>query len=340
MGKMKNVKQSVSNCMVFCLVLIIILCSNITTGYAASARTQSITIYTGAVTGSWYPIGGAIAQLVNPLVKSQNYQAGAVPGGGTSNVVAVGNNEGQLGLSYATNLTMARVGKYPYEGTPFPNIYAVANIFDMGHHIGIAVEAGINTLDEFFAAKNINFLPDAATAGSIWIFELIAAEYGLTIKDLQAKGWRFDYGAQAFQSTQYGDKHDIAFNVHTNVPNASTYEMCTARPTVFLEIPEKIRNSLIQKYGMKEVVIPAGVYPGHTKDVKTVTMSCVLFCNDSLPNDIVYTITKALCENKEYLVKVHNSFESFNPQSAASGVGVDLHPGAKKYYEEVGILQK
>ena len=320
-------------CMSLVLICIAVLPS------CAAPRIKSITIYTGNVTGSWYPIGGAIAELINPLIADSGYKAGAVPGGGTSNVVAIGNNEGQMGLSYATNLTMGQVGKYPYEGTPFPNLFAVANMYDMGQHIGVAVDSGIKTMDEFFAASNINFLPDQVATGSFWIFELIAAEYGYTVKDLMAKGWKFDYGGQAFQSTQYGDKHAMAFNVHTNVPNASTYEMCTARPTLFLEVPERVRTALIQKYGMKAVTIPAGTYPGQTTDVTTVTMSCVLFCNDSLPEDIVYTITKALCENKDYLVRVHNSFASFEPQNAATGVGIELHPGAKKYYTEAGILK-
>lgn len=334
---MKRVKNGSRLATVLLLSLVLVGCACLPS--CAAPRMKSITIYTGAVAGSWYPIGGAIAELVNPLLEGSGYRAGAVPGGGTSNVVAVGNNEGQIGLSYATNLTMGKVGKYPYEGTAFPNLYAIANMYDMGQHIGVAEDTGIKTMDEFFAATNVKFLPDAVATGSFWIFELIAAEYGFTVNDLTARGWKFDYGGQAFQSTQYGDKHDMAFNVHTNVPNASTYEMCTARATTFLEVPERVRAALIEKYGMKEVTIPAGSYPGQKTDVKTVTMPCVLFCNDSLPDDVVYTITKALCENKDYLVRVHNAFENFDPNSAATGVGVDLHPGAKKYYLETGLLK-
>ncbi len=299
---------------------------------------QSITIYTGTVSGSWYPIGGAISSLVNPTIEQFGYRAGAVPGGGTSNVVAVGNEEGEIGLSYSTNLAVAEKGEYPYEGTPFDNLYAIANMYDMAQHICVAADSGITSLDDLFATDNVKFLPDAKTSGSYWIFELIAAEYGYTLADLEKRGWTFDVGGQSFQSSQYGDNHDMAFTVHTNVPNATTYEMCTSRKTVFLEIPENVRAALVEKWGMKEVAIPANTYPDQTQDILTVTMPCILFCNDSLPDDVVYEITKALCENKEYLVSVHSSFENFNPDSASKDVGIELHPGAKKYYEEAGLL--
>jgi len=328
MKKIKRIKWT--------LVLVLVL--SLAFSFAAYSM-ESLTICTGAVAGSWYPIGGAIAEMVNPLIEEYGYSLTAVPGGGTGNVAVVGNDEAQFGLSYSTNLAMGLTGKYPYEGTPFPKLRAIANLYDMAVHIGVAADTGITTLEDFFKQKNFKFLPDAVATGSVWIFELIAAEYNLTYDDLKKNGWTLDYGGQAFQSSAYTDRHDDGFNVHTNTPNASTYEMTNKRATVFLAIPDNVQNALIEKWGMKNVIIPAGTYRNQDKDVSTVTMPCVLFCSADVPDEVVYIVTKSLCEGKEQLVAVHKNFARFNPETAPLGVGVELHPGAQKYYKEVGLIK-
>ncbi|MGI6066949.1 MAG: TAXI family TRAP transporter solute-binding subunit [Bacillota bacterium] len=110
-------------------------------------------------------------------------------------------------------------------------------------------------------------------------------------------------------------------------------------PFKFISIDEEKRDSLVEKHALKKVTIPAGTYNGQDYDVQTVGMPCVLFTRDDVSEEVIYNLTKKLVEEKEYLSKVHVLFEEFKPEEAWQNTGIELHPGAEKYYKEAGLME-
>lgn len=306
---------------------------------AEKKAVTSLTITTGGVGGGWYPIGGGIAHLVNPKILKYGYRAGAVPGGGVANPPRVGMGEADIGLSYATNLSCAVKGIYPYKKA-YPKLRAIANIYDMGFQFVVAERTGIDSIRQIVQKKMaLNFAPGKVGTGTEWMFKLIMDEYGAPVEKLKEWGWKLDYGGQAHQLSQYRDKHVDGFCMHTQVPNSATMEAIMSRKSRFLPIPDDIAEVMGKKWGTKRVIIPTGTYERQNYEVATITMPCVLFTTMDVPEEVIYEITKAMYENAKYLSGVHVSFKGFSPERGSKGVGIDFHPGAKKYYQEVGVLK-
>ena len=86
-------------------------------------------------------------------------------------------------------------------------------------------------------------------------------------------------------------------------------------------------------------MIPAGTYKGQSKELRTLGMSNTLMANEDLDADLVYAITKTICENYEDVRKVHKTCSDWKPEMGPRGVESLLHPGAAKYYREKGYIQ-
>jgi TRAP transporter TAXI family solute receptor len=84
-------------------------------------------------------------------------------------------------------------------------------------------------------------------------------------------------------------------------------------------------------------VVPAGIYPGQTKDINTIAQPNFLACQPDLPEETVYLITKTIYENLPFLHNIHKATEAMKLEKAIGGLPVPLHPGAAKYYKEQGI---
>jgi TRAP transporter TAXI family solute receptor len=83
--------------------------------------------------------------------------------------------------------------------------------------------------------------------------------------------------------------------------------------------------------------IAAGTYPGQTKDVNTIAQPNFLAVNASVDADHVYLLTKTMYENLPFLQAIHPATKAMAVEKAMAGLPVPLHPGAQRYYEEVGL---
>ena len=87
-----------------------------------------------------------------------------------------------------------------------------------------------------------------------------------------------------------------------------------------------------------QMTIPANTYSGQTEDVVTVGLWTTVCCNDSMDNDTVYGIVKSVMESKDALVKAHSFYADLAPENVVDACIAPLHPGAEKYYKEIGVL--
>jgi TRAP transporter TAXI family solute receptor len=87
------------------------------------------------------------------------------------------------------------------------------------------------------------------------------------------------------------------------------------------------------------VTIPAGTYQGQTEDVQTAGVGNMLITSSDVPDEIVYQMTKALFENLDRMVAAHAAAKGITLEHALDGLPVPLHPGAERYYREVGLIK-
>lgn len=303
-----------------------------------AAELKSLTISTGALGGSWYPIGAAIAELVNPKISVYGYHLTSVPGGGKANPVKVGMGESDMGFSQPTNLKLAVRGELHYDEA-YPKLRGIANLFDMAYHFLVAEDSKVESIKQLIESKQpLNICPGNPGSSNEWMFNLIMEAYGTSKETLEDWGWKLDYGSHSHAISLYRDRHIDGFTMHTAVPNASATEAINARAGKLLSIDQDIIEKLVEKWGMKSVTIPSGSYPKQDQKIDSVTMSVAFFSTLDVPEEVIYEITKALYENVEYMQNVHVAFKQFNPEFGSKGLAIELHPGAKKYYEEIGIL--
>ena len=107
-------------------------------------------------------------------------------------------------------------------------------------------------------------------------------------------------------------------------------------PIIIVSVPA----DLVEKIGAPYApgVIPAGTYDGQTADVPTAAITNILVTRADLDDETVYRMTKALFENLDEMVAAHAAAKAIDIDSATKGLPIPLHPGAERYYKEMGKL--
>ena len=118
---------------------------------------------------------------------------------------------------------------------------------------------------------------------------------------------------------------------------ANTTELCINHAMYDVQLGEETMAKLCE-LGYDYVTVPANTWNGQTEEIKTVGSQQCILVSTSMDEEVAYAITKALCENKDALKEASAALGYFNPEVAGSKAltGCDLHPGAARYYQEMG----
>jgi TRAP transporter TAXI family solute receptor len=124
------------------------------------------------------------------------------------------------------------------------------------------------------------------------------------------------------------------------LPTAAVTEMCTAGGKL-LSMDSELIKKIQQEYPWyAEFIIPAGTYDNQPEGVRTTAVKMLLLTDASMPEDLIYALTKTLWENLGELGKAHPVMKTVTPDMAVSDLsGVPLHPGAEKYFKEAGVVK-
>ncbi|HDQ93248.1 MAG TPA: TAXI family TRAP transporter solute-binding subunit, partial [Synergistetes bacterium] len=161
------------------------------------------------------------------------------------------------------------------------------------------------------------------------IFKVLGYKYS----DVNADFLDFNNTTQRMKDGQL----DVGFVV-AGFPTASIMDLSTMHDITLIEFDDKLIEQLNSEFPffVKDIV-PAGTYKGIDKDVQTVAVQAMWVCDGNLSDDVVYKITKAFWENIEDVHKVHAKAKMITLDTALNGISVPVHPGAAKYYAEVGM---
>lgn len=297
---------------------------------AGQAGATELRIMTGPQGGSWYPLGGAIAEILKKEVPGTT--ASVLPGAGIINIQGVETGRTEIGFGNSVSTVDAVAGRPPFKA-PATNVRQLATLYLQYFQIPVLEDSGIKSVMDF-KGKSIAVQPRGNT-GEQMTRELLKV-YGLSYNDMGKVSHVSYNDAVALLK----DGHAQVFTLITTVPAAAILDLASSRKIRMLSVPEdkfKELQKINSGYARRE--IPKGTYPGVDYDVEAFGTYTHLMVRADLPDDLVYSITKALAKNVDALGAVVKDVKGLNVKEMAFDVGVPYHPGALRFYKEAGALK-
>jgi len=284
---------------------------------------------TGPMGGSWIPLGGAIAELIQKNIPGTTVSAS--PGGGMANVVGVQEGKADIGFGNSSSSVDGVAGRAPFKG-PTKNVMQLANLYPQFFQMVVLEESGIKSVNDL-KGKGICPGPKGHTG------ELLAQQvlqiYGLSYKDMKV-----NHVSYADAVSLMKDGHAQGYLLGTTIPASSIMDLASTKKIKLLSLPEdKIKDLQKINAGYLKRVIPSGTYTGVNYDTITVGYFTHLVISAKLPEPLVYKITKVLSENVDRLGDVVKDMKGVTVKDLALDIGVPFHPGALKYYKEKGVIK-
>jgi len=305
-------------------------------GSAAAADQQFITIGTGGVTGVYYPTGGAICRLVNMGRKEHGIRCSVEStGGSVYNINTIRAGELDFGIAQSDWQYHAYNGTSKFEEAgPFEDLRAVFSVHAEPFTVVARADADVHDFDQL-KGKRVNIgNPGSGQRGTM---EVLLEEMGWSTDD-------FSLATElkaAEQSQALCDNNIDAFVYTVGHPNGSIKEATTSCDANLVNVDNEATAKLVSEnpyYSM--ATIPGGMYRGTDEDTTTFGVRATLVTSASVPDEVVYQLVKAVFENFEDFKKLHPAFESLKKEEMVSAsLSAPLHPGAEKYYREVGLIE-
>ena len=291
----------------------------------------------GSATGSFLAIGAAISDKVNEYY--DGFPITAIPGPGSiGNIPIVASGDGDFSMSDTPFLLAAVKGETPYESS-MPNLRAVARLQpEVVHFIGNV--SGATSVDQMIEDKiktKLGFYPPGNA--STHVLSLLFKTKGYDdIEEISSYGATVYWGDANTLNDAWKDRQIDGYFTVQSVPGSSVTDALSARNGKLLGIEGDSAKIMVETMGFDYYTIKADTYPGQDEDVDTISMPVILFTRDDMDEDIVYNFCKAIYNNKEYFLNAHSSFAQFEPDKMHTGCGIELHPGAVKFYKEIGAM--
>lgn len=289
---------------------------------------QEIIIATGGTGGSYYPYGGAMAQIFSAKIEGVSASASST-GASAENARLLNSKEADLAIIQNDVLDYAYNGtEFMAEGGKLENLATIATLYPEVVQLVVSADSGINSIEDI---KGKHISVGAAGSGTEANARQILEAYGITYDDFQV-----DYLSFAEISTGVQNKTLDGGFITAGVPNSSILELAAMTDVKLITIDADKIQALIDKYGFyASYTIPAGTYENIEGECTTVTVLATLACSKDLDETLVYNITKALYENKDELALAYEKASLLDTATATQGASVPLHPGAQKYFDEV-----
>ena len=294
---------------------------------ASSAGAQELRLVTGPMGGAWYPLGGAIAELIK---EKAGVNVTVSPGGGIANVLAIETGKAELGFGNTSSTVDGVMGRDPFKSKTETTRY-VSTLYRQFFQIVVREDSGIKSVADL---KGKSIAPGPRGFTGEQIARHVLQVYGLSYADL-SKVHYIGYN-DAISLMQDGQLH--AFMPITTIPASSIMDVASNRKIRLLSLPEeKIQELRKINSGYVRYVIAKGTYQGQSENVVTIGTFTDLLASAKLPDEMVYKLTRALVENKDRLSAVVKEMATTQPKEMAPDLDVPYHAGALRYWKEIKV---
>ncbi|MFK0570545.1 TAXI family TRAP transporter solute-binding subunit [Endozoicomonas sp.] len=302
---------------------------------SAATNQQFVTIGTGGVTGVYYPTGGAICRLVNKGRKDHGIRCSVESTGGSIyNLNTIRAGELDMGIVQSDWQFHAYRGTSAFEKQGAnKDLRAIFSVHPEAFTILARKDAGITRFEDL-KDKRVNI----GNPGS--------GQRGTMEQLMKAYGWNNDSFSlvselkAAEHAKALCDNKIDAFVYTVGHPSGSFKEATTSCDTVLVSVAgDKVKKLIDDNPYYRTATIPGGMYKGNDKDVQTFGVAATFVSSTNASDDAIYQVTKAVFEDLTTFKKLHQAFRTLKKEEMVSdGLSIPLHEGAKRYYQEAGLL--
>ncbi|MBD2843810.1 TAXI family TRAP transporter solute-binding subunit [Paenibacillus sp. IB182496] len=291
----------------------------------------------GNVGGNVHVITGALGSMIEENL------AGSVvnvnPGESGANPILLGKGEAEIGTTLYFNAATSAKGIAPYE-EPVNHVAALANLNINQWITFITSKAEYETLGDMIDAQYpMKLVLARAGSTSETLIRLILEGYGVTYDDIKAWGGSVTHVSHTDAVDLVKDNHADVYATIPSLRFPAVVDLVTSREVVFLQLDPAVVDAIAEEYGLLTGNLPAGTYDGQDEDYYSLMETQLLLANaDALSEQGAYEVVKLLVENVDRLRDAHSDMDTFSPEAAPQNTVFPLHPGAEKYYREIGVL--
>lgn len=314
------------------LFLMAILCS----GQAFAAERVFFGIATGGTGGTYYPLGGMLAQMISNkvMIGEKKLSATAETGNASvANATLLSRNGIESAFVAADILDAAYKGIKQFEGKDLKNLRALGALYPETVQLVVRASAGVKTFEDL---KGKSISSGSPGSGQWQLLGDLLNSYGMDRKNDISE----DYSSFSQSVEKIKDGNLDASLITAGTPTASVLELANHHEIVILPLTGPAIKELqkIQPY-YADAILPGGTYKGQDADVETIAVRAIWATHDKLDDETAYNVVKALYENTDTLAKVHVKGKEISLDKALESVSIPIHPGAEKYYREKGLIK-
>lgn len=313
------------------------------------AQDQSLRFFrigTGPSDGSYFPIGGLIASAISGPPGARSCEQGGscgVPGliavaqstrGSVENVGLIGKGHLESSLAQANVAYEAYSGRGVFAKAPVRKLRAIAGLYREVVHIVVRADSGIKSIARL---KGMRISVGEEGSGTLLDAEAILGAYGIRRDKVQFRFFKPGEASDALRNRQI----DALFLVG-GIPTLTVTELAESNPIRLLSLSSQAIAKLRRAHpSFDNTTIPAGTY-GNMPQARTISVEAIWVTSTDVDPDIVYGITKSLWNDSTRKLLESGGVEGkqISLKTALEGLTIPLHPGAERFYREVGLLKK
>lgn len=305
-------------------------------GQAFSADRIFFGIATGGTGGTYYPLGGMLAQLISNMVVIGEKKLTATAETGNASVAnasLLGRSGIESAFVAADVLDAAYKGTNQFEGKGMQNLRALGALYP--ETVQLVIRSGAN-VKTFTDLKGKSISSGSPGSGQWQLLGDLLIAHGMDRKTDVSE----DYSSFTQAVEKIKDGNLDATLITAGTPTASVLELANHHDIVILPLTGPAIKELqkVQPY-YADAVLPADTYKGQTAEVKTIAVRAIWATHEGLDEETAYNVVKALYENTETLSQVHVKGKEITLEKALESVSIPLHPGAERYYREKGLIK-
>ncbi|AQU83407.1 MAG: TAXI family TRAP transporter solute-binding subunit [Halomonas sp.] len=295
---------------------------------ALPASAQQLSIATGGTGGVYYPIGGGFAEMINNHIEGAQATA-EVTGASVENMGLIMRGDADLALVLADTAYQAFTGTGDFESRQIENTRALASVYPNAVQLVTLADSDIQSIADL-AGKRVSV--GAPGSGTELNARALLEANGVSYSDFTPQRLNFNETADAIRD---GDIDAGFWSV--GPPTSSILNLAATRNIRLIGFSdEEIANAQEAEAVFAPYELAAGMYDGMDEAVQTIGIPNVLVVNADMDEELAYQLTQLLFENIDELIAVHPAANDTTVEFTMNSTPVPLHPGAIRYFEEVG----
>jgi len=315
-----------------------LLASVLSVSFTANAETKDYVLNTASTGGTYHPVGTAISTLSKvKLLPKEKFSLTAVNSAGSgANIQALGTGTADFAILQGLFGSYAVTGTGPVTAKQ-TNVRSVTMLWQNVEQFVIpSASVKTGTMSDLVSLKGKSAGFGKQNSGTLGSNTVLLEGLGLNVsKDFKLVHAGYGPTADALANGQV-----IGAGIPSGPPTGAITKLMAANEgkfTILNVTAEEAKKMDGDRNLWTPYVIKAGTYPGQDKDVSTIAQPNFLAVNESVSEEHVYLLTKALYENLSFLQAIHKATKAMDVNAAMAGLPVPLHPGAARYYKEVGL---